>query len=581
MGKSKKKRPTSPPNKIGRANGRGTPTRDGDTPRTGVVPLAYDNDKFDNEPLTITLVFPGEESLSMAFPPVTVPAKSFCAGADEPPTHTCIETAIYESLYAGLACVCDLTKSDAEMLHKLVKAHYHTSRTNDTTFTFSVLKDGIPALSFVGATKYLHHSPTENGIVACLVPDIIKYFVWETTSSTLLDHPEDSLVEDRVHTMSPRIKTAYKEYKKLSALPNSPVRRITRFSETVFMNLDGSWNSSINLYAAVDPNQDPNQDQDHGDTSSGDNPPNVSDSLASGPGEQPPTNESSDATIPYMPDENPSTPDRDPSNSAELPRVSDHAGAPSTVPPPSTSEFMSQQTAVADEAQGKIKPAPAKVSFNLSEDEQQPTRDTSSPQEECKQPARDSNSPQEELEEHASSLLGGQVFPESSGDAILRAQSSMNITKDSGGDSPEHSTSPSMHTSNVSPIARASPTSTAPGASTQAGFFKMAKNLAAKAASLASPAPAIPTKRIDSPVPIVHGNQKSRTQVLRPRPTASISIPTPPKLKDPPPSTTTHDAGSSTASGQSTYSSYRDALRHNVQGRPTGLPSSSTAPAFT
>ena len=136
--------------------------------------MAYDTDKFDNVETSVALMFRGEEHLTMAFPPMTIPAKSYEAGIDSPPLHAAIKQAIYDSIRIGMSAVCDLSTQDLVILDALVENSYQESRTDHTSFSFSVLQDNVPLLTYVGASKYLHNANGVYNIVACVVPEIIK-----------------------------------------------------------------------------------------------------------------------------------------------------------------------------------------------------------------------------------------------------------------------------------------------------------------------------------------------------------------------------------------------------------------------
>ena len=279
MGK-KGKRVFSPPDKASGLDGPPDTPQRGNLASRGVRPLVFDNDKFDNPKTTITLVFAGEQPLTMAFPPYVLDEHTYQAGTDSLPLHAAIKRAIYEIMHNGLSNVCDLTQNDEENLHDIVDGHYHPSRTGDDVFSFSVLDKGTSLLTFVAATKYLTHHRKKSHI-AVLVPTVVKEYVWETTASFLLDRPADDVVATHLGALSPTLNTAFRQYKEMSAIPNSPIRRITRFSETAFMDLYGNMSSSILSWTAVEgPSKAPE------DTSG----------PTSGPKSSSPTNESADPT---------------------------------------------------------------------------------------------------------------------------------------------------------------------------------------------------------------------------------------------------------------------------------------------
>ena len=126
----KYKSPTSPPDKIGRRGNKRTPS-------SGVKPVAFDENKYDNPAMDLMLIFGNNTDLTLSFDVASIRAKSFISGRDMDPLHDTVRQAILDSICKSLSRIFTVDNEVREALERLVAASYHKSHVNDRCFSFT------------------------------------------------------------------------------------------------------------------------------------------------------------------------------------------------------------------------------------------------------------------------------------------------------------------------------------------------------------------------------------------------------------------------------------------------------------
>ena len=232
----------------GRGRGRGN---DRAPQRSGYKVIDFDAKRYNNPSMKVSLVFPGETELTMAFTPYTIPPKSFVTGVSHESTHNAIKQAVYNILTNNLSRVFPLDKETKEALMVLVEKHYAPKSIGTETFRFSLESDPDNLFSFAAVTRRASQLPPEaKKNILCFCPPELVNWLWLLTDSLLVDNPDDEVVERCLAFLSPSIRAAYKAYPSILP-PDTPIKR---FSETCSMGFQGV-QSSISLYMAshVDP----------------------------------------------------------------------------------------------------------------------------------------------------------------------------------------------------------------------------------------------------------------------------------------------------------------------------------------
>ena len=113
---------TSSPSGSGRGDqgrsGNGSHGNDCPNPsRTGMKPIDFDANKYNNPPIKLFLVFPGETALTQAFSSTTIPSKRFLVSTNHESTHMAAKQAIYDNLTQTLLKIFPMGKEIKEAIH--------------------------------------------------------------------------------------------------------------------------------------------------------------------------------------------------------------------------------------------------------------------------------------------------------------------------------------------------------------------------------------------------------------------------------------------------------------------------------
>ena len=244
MGKKKHmKSPSSPPDRVGRDS---QPM--GSVPRTGPT-----RQRYDNPDVTIRPIYPGNPDLTMVSKNVVIPKKSFVCGKDSPELHEAICTAMYQIFHSNVATVFPVDQEVAQAIDKTVTNNYAPKHTGDDVFSFAVRSIRVSTttttstrFTFAAATKYLMHTKNQGtNDIFVYIPADVSRVIWDLASSVLLDHPDDEIIDQHRSYVPPKIKEAYSYHIDCVKGPTSPYKK---FTDTVFLTPDGSWNSSITLF---------------------------------------------------------------------------------------------------------------------------------------------------------------------------------------------------------------------------------------------------------------------------------------------------------------------------------------------
>ena len=179
--------------------------------------------------------------------------------------------AIYDAFTNSISSILQVDDELAEFLMEFTAEQY-----DHGAFAFHVIdghKSAKAPFSFPAAVKYIKDRKMEAAKMVCNLPPDYAAFVDNIVGEAVSTRPDDEFFKVNKDVLSPVLKKAFQTYseKKLSG--------ISRFAETLYLDNQGTWNSSIALFTATvrDPapqhlpptNQGPSQSDP---PSSGNNP---------------------------------------------------------------------------------------------------------------------------------------------------------------------------------------------------------------------------------------------------------------------------------------------------------------------
>jgi len=204
---TEKKKASPPPSTTrfvkGRSNVRPT------TSRSGVRPINFDAKNYDNGPIKLTLVVPGNPEMTMACNPCTIPAKRFMVGTNHDLTHNAVKQAIYTILVQSLSQVFTLDREVKDGLMALVESLYGGKSISAETFRFSPYQNPSQFFNFAAISRFVSRQNQETPIVHCVCPPIFAEYIWDLTDSILEDGPSDEEMQRHLPFLSPPIRQAH------------------------------------------------------------------------------------------------------------------------------------------------------------------------------------------------------------------------------------------------------------------------------------------------------------------------------------------------------------------------------------
>ena len=265
------------PAKGGRGNGRGQPPS-----RSGSVPHDFDAKRYNNKPLKVFLVIPGETDLTQALSSYTIPANRFIVGSSTENTHNTIKQAVFDILINSLSTVFNLEKEVKNAIHNVIESHYNgrSVSANTMRFTPQSTSGETGFFTFPAATRYVARDDKNPAVIFCVCPPGVINAIWELSDAILADKLDDDELKDALPFFSPPIKKAHSFY---TSLPDdSPIKQ---FSSTCYLDHFGRWNSSISLYMAteLDPARGSQGEANTGTTRGSQDESNVATSVPNNP----------------------------------------------------------------------------------------------------------------------------------------------------------------------------------------------------------------------------------------------------------------------------------------------------------
>ena len=222
----------------------------GRQPRQGTKPIDFDAKRYNNPPIKVHLVFPGQPEMTMVFSSYTIPSHRFVCGKNHESTDAAIQQAVYNILTNTLSRVFPLEKAVKDSLQTIVEAHYNGKAIGNETFRFAPRSNPNNLFTFPAVTKFITQSKNSSNEILCICPHYITETIWDITDTILDDRPDDDIVSSNIAILSPPIREAHLAYSKLPV--DSPIKK---FSDSCFRNQYGHWNSAVVTYMVqqVDP----------------------------------------------------------------------------------------------------------------------------------------------------------------------------------------------------------------------------------------------------------------------------------------------------------------------------------------